>query len=168
MQPLNVFLTLALTFTTGGPHEMTVTDEREAAIEKTFNALRADTMDVLDDFYAADVTFEDPLGRIEGLADLKAYYADMYEDVEEISFAFHEQVVEGNTHVALWTMRVHLKRLNRGREITVEGNSVIRFNAEDRVVYHRDYFDMGAMVYQHVPILKCFIKRINKRLAHDD
>lgn len=145
----------------------TQTNDREARIEAAFNDLNKETVDELDTFYADSVLFEDPLGRIQGLDALKQYYAKLYESVTEIAFEFETHIAEGNTHVAVWIMRLKAKGLNRGEEITVHGNSVLRFDANDKVVYHRDYFDMGEMVYQHVPLVGFVINRINKRLAHE-
>lgn len=141
--------------------------DRMQRIEAAFNGLSRDTMDLLERFYDDEVVFEDPLGRIEGLDALRAYYENMYRNVTEISFHFGDGVTEGDTHVVTWEMRVRAKGLNRGREVRLEGNSLIRFGASDRVIYHRDYFDMGAMVYEHVPVVKHFVRAIKRRLAHD-
>jgi limonene-1,2-epoxide hydrolase len=140
-------------------------ETRSQRIVEAFNGLSMDTMDQLGDFYAQDVVFEDPLGRIEGLARLRAYYEGMYKNVQAIRFDFTNEVVQGDTHVAVWTMTMEVKGLNRGRPVVVDGNSVIRFDAESKVVYHRDYFDVGAMVYEHVPVVKTLVKAIKKRLA---
>ena len=137
---------------------------RAEKIETTFNALSKDNMSVLDSFYSPGVIFEDPLVRIDGLESLKSYYSDMYESVTAIGFDFSDQFIEGDTHVAAWTMRMHARRLNKGREVQLDGISVIRFNDDDLVVYHRDYFDVGAMVYEQVPFVRFFVRQVKKRL----
>jgi len=48
--------------------------------------------------------------------------------------------------------------------VLLDGISVIRFDEEDLVVYHRDYFDVGAMVYEHVPVVRFFVRQVKKRL----
>ncbi|MCC6143617.1 MAG: nuclear transport factor 2 family protein [Candidatus Hydrogenedentes bacterium] len=143
-------------------------DQRSKRIEWAFNTLTRDNLEILDEFYAPDVHFEDPLGAIEGLAKLKAYYAGMYENVQEIHFDFKDEVAQGDTHVVVWMMRMKVKGLNKGEEVTVDGNSVIRFNDDDLVSYHRDYFDVGAMVYEHVPVVRFLVKKIKNRLSHGD
>jgi hypothetical protein len=35
----------------------------------------------------------------------------------------------------------------------------------NRIYYPRDYFDLGAFVYENVPMLGSIIKRIKQRLA---
>jgi len=147
----------------GEPSPMASRSER---IEHIFNALNKDTMDLLDDFYATEVIFEDPLGRIEGLDELRRYYENLYQGAMEIAFDFHAEVIQDQTHVVVWTMRLKAKRLRRGKEISVDGNSLIRFNEEDKVIYHRDYFDMGAFIYENVPLVGCAVKKIKKRLKH--
>lgn len=138
--------------------------ERAERIEAAFNGLTKDTMDILDGFYASDVIFVDPLVRVEGLPDLKAYYRSMYENVEAIRFDFGEQVIDGDTHAAAWTMRMRVKNFNKGREIVLDGVSIVRFGQDGLVVYHQDYFDVGAMVYEHVPVVRFFVRQVKKRL----
>jgi hypothetical protein len=57
------------------------------------------------------------------------------------------------------------KALNRGKAITIEGHSLIKGN-DDGVYYHKDYLDMGAMVYEHIPILGRLVKAIKLRMQH--
>ena len=141
---------------------------RSTRIDQAFNDLNKDTIDELDAFYAEDVHFEDPLGTIKGLDSLKVYYANLYESVEEISFEFTEEVVQDETHVVMWIMRLKTPNLRGGKEVTLEGNSVIRFGEGDKVVYHRDYFDMGEFVYEHVPIVGFLVRQVKKRLDHEE
>jgi len=139
---------------------------RAERIEHIFNGLNKDTMGLLDDFYHEAVIFEDPLGRIVGLEGIRAYYENLYQGAEEVSFEFTAEVVQDNTHVVVWTMHLKARRLNRGRPFTVDGNSIIRFGEGDKVVYHRDYFDMGDFVYERVPVVRCLVKQVKKRLQH--
>lgn len=139
--------------------------DRFARIQAAFNGLDSSHMHLLDEFYAAGVVFEDPLGRLEGLDALRRYYAGMYRSVTRIHFDFTSELARDDTHVVVWTMTVEAKGLNRGRPVVLEGNSLLRFDADDKVCYHRDYFDMGAMVYEHVPVIGALIRQIKKRLS---
>ena len=141
-------------------------ETRSEKIVRVFNGLGPDTMPLLHEFYAPDVVFEDPLGRIHGRDNLHAYYENMYKTVQEIRFDFSSSVVQDDTHVVVWTMRLKARGLNRGQEVVLDGNSVLRFGADDKVIFHRDYFDMGAFVYQHVPVLLWLVAKVNQRLAH--
>lgn len=138
-------------------------------IEHYFNAVNADTMDLLGEFYAADVVFQDPLVRLEGLPALRAHYEKLYRNVRSIHFDFSaiigEQEDGHQSYAAFWTMTMSAEGLNGGDPVVVAGSSHIRFRSDDqRVVYHRDYFDMGQLVYEHVPLVGRVIGHIKGRL----
>lgn len=138
-------------------------------IEHYFNAVNADTMDLLGEFYAADVVFQDPLVTLEGLPALRAHYEKLYRNVGSIHFDFSAiigQQEDGHqSYAAFWTMTMSAEGLNGGDPVVVPGSSHIRFrNRDNLVVYHRDYFDMGRLVYEHVPLVGRVIGHIKGRL----
>jgi hypothetical protein len=135
-------------------------------IEKYFNELRADKVDILDNFYASDAHFEDPLGAHRGLEAVKKYYAKLYQSVESITFDFKDHISDGNNHVAFWTMTLQTPNLNSGQPMTLEGNSVIKFNSDGLVLYHRDYFDMGEFIYEQLPVLGWLVRKVKERLKN--
>lgn len=64
-----------------------------------------------------------------------------------------------------WTMNYSHSAINKGKNITVQGATFVRFVENGKVIYHQDYFDLGSMLYQHVPVLGSIIKSINRRLG---
>jgi hypothetical protein len=54
-------------------------------------------------------------------------------------------------------------RLQRGQELTLEGISQLRF-ADRRIIYQRDYYDLGAMLYEHLPLVGQVVRGIKRRL----
>ncbi len=134
-------------------------------IEKFFNAFNRDTMYLVEDFYDPQIKFYDPLVTIEGRDELRRYYEGMYEGVEWVRFHFKDEVSDGDQHVVFWTMVLKTKKMNGGKPISVEGNSHIRFGGADgKAVYHRDYFDVGEMVYEHVPVVGWLTGHVKKKL----
>jgi hypothetical protein len=133
-----------------------------ARFQGVYQDLRHDTLGLLDKVYAANVLFEDPLHRIEGLPTLKAYFARLYEGVETISFEFSE-ILEGPGQAMLtWTMHMKHRRLRAGEPLALPGATHIRFG--DRVHYHRDYFDAGALLYERLPLLGGVIRAVRARV----
>ncbi|MCA9402993.1 MAG: nuclear transport factor 2 family protein [Candidatus Omnitrophica bacterium] len=123
-------------------------------IEKFFNAFNRDTLYLVEDFYDAGVEFHDPIVNISGRDRLRRYYEGMYEGIDRVRFDFKGEIKEGADHVVFWTMVLQTKKMNKGKPISVDGNSHIRFGGpEGKAIYHRDYFDVGAMVYEHVPVV---------------
>jgi hypothetical protein len=96
------------------------------------------------------------------------YYRSLYQNVTSIRFEFGDlnaSAQEGNSLAAPWTMHLTASKLNRGRPIALPGLSLIRFDPSSKqATYHRDYFDMGAFIYEHVPVLGSVIRFVNARL----
>jgi hypothetical protein len=133
-----------------------------ARFQRIYQDLRRDTLSLLDEVYAADVLFEDPLHRIEGLPALKAYFARLYEGVDTIGFEFGE-VMEGPGQAMLtWTMHMKHRRLRAGESLALPGATHIRFG--NRVHYHRDYFDAGALLYERLPLLGGIVRAVRARV----
>jgi hypothetical protein len=133
-----------------------------ARFQGVYQDLRRDTLGLLDGVYAENVLFEDPLHRIEGLPALKAYFARLYEGVDTIGFEFGE-VLEGPGQAMLtWTMHMKHRRLRAGEALALPGATHIRFG--DRVHYHRDYFDAGALLYERLPLLGGIVRAVRARV----
>ena len=143
-----------------GAEEMT----KQQLIEKVFNGLNSQTMNLVYEFYADNVKFEDPIGSHDGVEATKKYYENLYKNVESIRFDFSNHVCSENQCVSMWTMHLKAKGLNGGEPISVIGNSFFKFNAQGKVEYHRDYFDMGEFIYERIPVLKNIINFVKERL----
>ena len=142
-------------------------NSRKERIIKAFNDLRADNLHILDSFYHPQLKFSDPLGNINGLSEMKAYYAKMYETVKDIDFDFSDITEEGNHIMAPWVMTLTAEGLNGGEPVRVTGISHITFDeATNLVIYHRDYFDMGEFIYEQIPVLGSIVRMVKKKLAH--
>lgn len=118
----------------------------------------------LADVYSENVVFKDPLHEVEGLESLTRYFADGRKGLLHCSFEFGREVYsrECNTAVLEWTMCFAHSRLSSGEKY-VSGCSMVEVDqATGLVVSHTDYFDIGAMIYENVPVLGravAFIKR---------
>ncbi|MFO7705607.1 MAG: nuclear transport factor 2 family protein [Halopseudomonas sp.] len=142
-----------------------MTDNFPAFFAKTFAKLDRHNLDLLGDIYAPDIHFTDPLHDVTGLDAMRAYFAQMYANVTHISFDFHQcdSVREGQA-LLRWTMTFCHPRLNKGRAIQVEGCSCLFFH-DQRVSRHIDYYDAGALLYEHIPLLGGIIHWLKGRLA---
>lgn len=111
------------------------------------------------------MVFHDPLHQISGLANVRQYFSELYANVQELRFDFHAFDQTGNNSGYLrWTMSYRHPRLRRGAPIRVEGCSHLRWH-DERVYRHRDYFDAGALLYEHLPVLGGVIAWLKRRLA---
>jgi hypothetical protein len=136
-------------------------------IYQYFEKLDKEHLDLTFEFYDKNVEFHDPVVVKHGASAMRDYYAGLYKNVDSIRFAFSKSISEGHTHVVFWTMHMTSPKLNGGKEIIVDGNSHIEFGgSEGKVIYHRDFFDMGAFVYERIPFLGSVIGFIKKRMDH--
>lgn len=130
----------------------------------SFNTLNKDNVaEVVDKFYHPDLEFSDPIVKVKGREAMKKYYSDMYKNVKEVRFDFNEFVSMGDTVVGVWVMTLKTDSLNGGEAFTVDGNSVIRFK-DGQAIYHRDYFDVGAMVYEKIPVIGWMVRKVKSKL----
>lgn len=139
-------------------------------VQQIFNALNRDTLALVDDLYAVDVTFIDPLHRVEGRAALREYFAKMYANVSAIRFDFEGETATPDELVLYWTMTYSHPRLNGGKPVSVPGCSRLQFVIDPmspdagRVRLHRDYFDAGALLYEQVPLLGRAVRFLKGRV----
>jgi len=130
-----------------------------------FNKLDNTCTEKLYEVYTENIVFNDPLHHIEGREALERYFATMYENVERCQFTFHTQQRQANQAFVTWTMEFTHARLAGGTPIRVEGCSALTFAEDGRVSRHRDYFDAGAMLYEHLPIMGRIIRWLKQRLG---
>lgn len=132
---------------------------------KIYQNLNSGNLNMLTQIYHQDVQFVDPLHQIHGLDDLTHYFEHMYENLISSEFALVNQIEQKQQAAIYWQMHLRHKKINSGNTITVEGHSLLR-RQDNKVIYHRDYFDIGSMIYEHLPVLGGIIKLI-KRKASD-
>jgi len=142
-------------------------DEREQTIIKFFNAVRADNLIVLDSFYDKNVKFIDPISKYNSLEEIKSYYAHMYKNVIDIRFDFHSFTRAQDEYIGTWTMYLKSKKLENGKELQTEGVSHFRFDPKtNKVIFHRDYFDMHEFIYRHIPMVGYITRKVNESLSN--
>jgi len=131
----------------------------------TYQRLNRDNLDLLGAIYTEDVRFCDPAHSFAGLTALRKYFAELYANVEHISFDFAQPQVSGNHVHVQWLMRLRHPRLNRGAEVVVPGISCLHFTDDGRVDEHRDYFDLGVLLYEQLPLLGPLVRAVKRRFA---
>lgn len=119
----------------------------------------------LPEVYAEQVVFTDPAHRIEGLAALGDYFAALYQRLAYCRFVITSQQQQGQQAWLGWTMTFSHPRLRGGDPVTVEGATSLEFDEAGKVCQHRDYFDLGAMLYEQLPLLGPVVRTIKMRLG---
>lgn len=118
----------------------------------------------LDEIYSQDISFSDPIHRVDGLKQLHHYIADLCENLLTCQFVYlDELVVDGRAYIK-WDMNYAHPKIGGGKLLTVRGVSQIEFD-ERGIFYHEDFYDVGAMLYEHVPVIGLAVRWLKQRLA---
>lgn len=123
-----------------------------------------DAMAQLGELYHADVTFIDPVHQVQGLQALQDYFRHTMQGVDKCQFDFSIEAQNGRHAFVQWDMRLQHPKLAGGHEIVVPGVSHLEFD-DDKIILQRDYYDMGAMVYEHVPVMRFLTRKVKQRLV---
>ena len=117
------------------------------------------------DVYSDDIQFRDPLHALNGLSNLTEYLSGMMDDLLECRFEFHHsmELPERGEALLFWTMHDRHKKLAGGKQLELTGNTHLLF--KDKVYYHRDYFDAGSLLYEHLPVMGFAIRQIKKKVG---
>jgi ketosteroid isomerase-like protein len=125
-----------------------------------------DTLNQLSTIYHDNAVFKDPIHELEGIAEITQYFEQMSKSLLSCEFDYKQIVENQDMASVFWMMRFRHKKLNSGNEIAVEGASLLEFEA-NKVVRHVDYYDLGAMLYEHIPVMGNLTTMVRKRLARD-
>lgn len=115
------------------------------------------------EIYEDALVFEDPVHKISGLSAYQQYCQKIGKQCREINFECHSVICQQNQACINWTMRYRHPSLSWGKPITVQGCTLLHF--DEKISYHRDYLDLGEMIYEHVPVLGRMIRKLKRRLA---
>jgi len=117
----------------------------------------------LPSLYSQDIVFKDPIHQLHGLDALGRYFANFLSPELKCSFVFNNQLITNEQAFLQWQMHYRHPHLKNGNSLTLNGGTLIKFNSH--IYYHEDFYDMGAMLYQHIPVLGWAVKKINARLV---
>lgn len=129
-----------------------------------YQQLNKDNLHLLEEVYHQDVVFEDAAHRLEGWDELQRYFDSLYLNVDLCQFDIKSQLQQDDVGFITWTMSLKHPKLQHGHTIYVNGVSHLKFSHQ-KVIYHRDYFDLGEMLYENIPVLGSVIRTIKRRLG---
>lgn len=131
---------------------------------QVYQSLSTDNLRLLKNIYHQDITFIDPIHKVEGLDNLVNYFEGLYENLSSCDFIIEKVIVQDSNAALYWKMSYRHAKLNKSKIVTIMGSSHIQ-GKEDKVFYHRDYLDLGAMIYEQLPIIGRLILLIKRQAA---
>lgn len=130
-----------------------------------YNGLSAQDLSILAQLYHPEVRFIDPVHQMDGLAALQQYFAHAYARLDSCTFVAHAMAGQQQQGFVSWQMQFSHQAIAAGALITVDGCTELHWHQDGRIIYHRDYYDLTQMVYQHVPVVAWLTGKIKQKMA---
>jgi esterase/lipase superfamily enzyme len=116
----------------------------------------------LSDIYSEDLLFVDPVHQVQGLTNVTAYFDNMGANLSECKFEYSDELVANDAAYIKWNMHYRHPKISK-EVITLRGVTHIQFT--DKIHYHEDIYDLGSMLYEHLPLMGPLTRMLKARLA---
>ncbi|KEY59743.1 nuclear transport factor 2 family protein [Serratia sp. DD3] len=128
-----------------------------------YSELNSEKIALLPLIYHPQIELVDPLGQHTGIAAVEAYFRSLLTRTAHCRFSIDTYFSQDQQTCLNWIMSYSHPKLEKGRTLELEGCSILRVQ-DDKIIWQRDYYDMGAMLYEHIPLLGPVIKQLKKRV----
>ncbi len=138
-------------------------DAITSGIIALYSELGVVTEDQLARVYDSRVVFRDPIHQLTGIPALCEYLNQSSRGLNSCRFEFLDVSSTGDSSWMRWNMHYSHPGLKRGATLLLEGTSLLQHR--EKVMFQQDYYDLGAMLYEHLPLLGVAIAALKRRMA---
>ena len=117
--------------------------------------------------YAPTGYLNDTLVGITGADRIEAYFAETVANASRLEVTFLERAPVGADWYVRWRMTVAADGLNDGAPVVTYGVTQLRFDADGRVLLHKDFWDSGTGLYEQLPVLGTVVGRVRAAIEPD-
>lgn len=128
-----------------------------------FETIDAGNVSQLSLVYSEDVFFKDPFNEVRGLDEVVRIFSHMFEQVDGPRFVVTGHVLQGDQAFLTWDFLFRMKRFSAAEQC-IRGATHLRFGADGKANFHRDYWDAAEELYEKLPLLGSLMRGL-KRLA---
>jgi ketosteroid isomerase-like protein len=111
--------------------------------------LSPESLENIDQFYAADAVFKDPFNDVAEIKAIKKIFDHMFQTTIDPRFVFVNTIEQGNQAFVTWVFHFGLN----GREYHVNGGSHLQYDKNGLITVHRDYWDAAEELWQKLPFI---------------
>jgi steroid Delta-isomerase len=130
-----------------------------------FQSLSPATVADMSSVYTDDAYFRDPFNEVTGIEQIKHIFGEMFVRLHEPRFVITEKIAQDNSAILIWDFDFRIKSLKPNLARRIHGLSHVRFAADGRVNYHRDYWDAAGELYEQFPLIGSVMRWLKKRNA---
>lgn len=142
-------------------------DSRQSAaaarVVAFFETLSPDSLDRLEAIYTPLAYFKDPFNEVRGVAAIRQVFVHMYASLTQPRFVVTGCIAEGKECFLSWHFEFHFKNFERAAPRTIRGGSHLKFNADGRIDFHRDYWDAAEELYEKLPLVGGLMRWLKRR-----
>jgi len=117
------------------------------------------------EFYSNDAYFKDPFNEIRGVTEIQRIFKHMFTQVGAPRFFVTGKVADADGAVLIWEFRCLIQIWGQGRPQVMRGVSHLKFDADGRVNYHRDYWDAAEELYMKLPVVGALVRGLRRWMA---
>ena len=115
-----------------------------------FINLNESTLDNIASYYDENVFFKDPFNEFIGREKLKKLFFHMFKTLKNPHFVFIDKIENSEGVFLTWDFIFNYKE----KFFKIHGSSHLKLNDEEKIVYHRDYWDVGEEILLKIPLIK--------------
>jgi hypothetical protein len=142
---------------------MTMRSESLQKLVHFWQTLTPEGVASIAEVYTADAHFRDPFNDVTGIEPIKHIFAGMFVQLDEPRFTIIETIEQDHGAMLIWDFEFRLRKLKPAMKRRIHGASHIRFAADGRVHYHRDYWDAAGELYEQLPLVGVLMRFLKRR-----
>jgi limonene-1,2-epoxide hydrolase len=131
-----------------------------------FERLSPQDVQRMDEIYATHASFKDPFNRVTGVPAIAAIFGDMFEAMHEPKFKITTAVERGGDAFLTWDFTFRVKKFRPSETMTIHGASHLQFDAQGKIVMHRDYWDAAEELYSKLPVVGALMRFLQRKFGH--
>ena len=89
----------------------------------------------------------------------------MFGPLSEPRFIVHTRIEQGDEAFLTWDFRFRIKKYKPDVEQVLRGGSHLGFDPQNKVCYHRDYWDAAEELYEKLPLIGGLMRFVKRRMA---
>lgn len=130
----------------------------------TVDSVEAGTLEV----YATDAWLYDNLAIVQGAPAIRDYFVHSASATRSMRVEFLQTLRDGIDYFVRWKMTIDAPGLADGAPMVSYGMTQFRFDADGRVLLHRDFWDAATGLYEYLPGVGGALQGLRARIATAD
>lgn len=126
--------------------------------------LSPETLSDIGNFYAASASFKDPFNTVQDRDGIRAVFHHMFQTLQAPAFIIRAQLLDGDQAFITWDFCFR----KGGKDYLLHGASHLRFNADGKVIQHRDYWDSAEELLHKLPLIGPPLRLLRRMLSVRD